>query len=402
MKPKDVVKWKESDWKTKVKYAMPSGGGAVGVVFVWTDKVPIGKPKPSTSQFVIKPIRGTAASTKFAEYILGKVAGALSPHSKGIQHDTSNAKSRGKVVEDVLSSFKTKEKNPAIQQRWNEVWTHYQAADSYLIQETQVGIQEFGDEYRTLWGLTTLLLNQKLMENLGKLFIADAMIGNGDRLCKVNAGNIIFKGNGQVCSIDSATVLTNYKEVLADVTEISWVMNNQGFSQPQTPHTWTQGIVHPATGSEPLAIPSKSQQKEFQKTMMTPALPQAFNMEKIFDAPIWWEKEFKGYFEKSLKDKAMDEQLPEDDEWNYGKESFLRGVELGKRELDKRLSGINWLLVKMSFKKYVSKYGGDANLDWTNFKVRRLYYQLRRKGYSEQQAMNQVNVYVNRKLHMLP
>lgn len=396
MKTKDVVKWKETDWKNKVKYAMPSGGGAVGVVFVWTDKAPTGKPKPSTSQFVIKPIRGTAAPTKFAEVILGKVAKAISPHSKGIKHTDDDTRNSGKFVEEMLLKYKTAEKNPDTQKRWTEVWANYKAADSYLIQETQTGIQEFGEEYKTLWGLSTLLLNETLMQNIGKLFVADAMIGNGDRLCKVNAGNIIFKGNGQVCSIDSSTILTNYEQVLADVTQNSWVVG-----QEQTPQVWAQGVIKPPKGSEPLAVPSASQKAEFQKTMVPPqGAPQAFMMEKIFDPGAWFDNEFKGYFVQSLNLKQMSDQIPDDFEWERGKLNFLKGVDLGKKELDRRLSGINWFMIKRSFNKYVSRYGGDANLDWTNFKVRRLYYKLRRKGLSEEQAMQQVNEYVQKKLHL--
>ncbi len=397
MQPKDVMKWKEADWKSKVKYAMPSGGGSVGVVFVWTDKVPVGKPKGSTSQFVIKPIRGTAAPTKFAEYMLRKVAGALSPHSKGIKHDPNDAKSLGKIVEDVLNSFKTKETNAAISSRWNEVWSSYAGADSFLIQETQTGIREFGDEYKTLWGLSTLLLNETLMQNLGKLFIADALIGNGDRLCKLNTGNIVFKANGQVCSIDSSTILMNYEDMTKDVTQCSWMIS----ASSQTPQVWAQGIVNPDQGCEPLAIPSKSQQQEFSATKKLPlTCPQAFPMEKLFDPGYWWEKQFRGCLIHSLTQHQLSDQAPDDFEWDRAKAKFLQGVEMGKKELDKRLSGINWFLIKMSFKKYVSKYGGDANLDWTNFKVRRLYYKLRRKGLSEVQAMTQVNDYVKRKLHI--
>jgi len=55
---------------------------------------------------------------------------------------------------------------------------HYEGADSFLLQETQQGIQEFGDVSRE-GGLRGMLRNEVLMKNLGMLFAADAIIGNG-------------------------------------------------------------------------------------------------------------------------------------------------------------------------------------------------------------------------------
>src|SRR5262249_39811857 len=123
MKPSEIAKWKEKDWRTKVAYAMPSGGGAVGVVFVWT-KPPGPKPEIPTPAFVIKPIQGNAAPTKFAEFILRKVAGAASPHSRGIAHRSGDARNSGKFIEEKLKSIRDKETDATIQQRWGEVWSH--------------------------------------------------------------------------------------------------------------------------------------------------------------------------------------------------------------------------------------------------------------------------------------
>jgi hypothetical protein len=393
MKPKDVIKWKEADWKNKVKYAMPSSGGAIGVIFIWADKPPMGtKPKANTSSFVLKPVKGTAAPTKFAEMMLKKVAGALSPHTKGIKHTQDDSRNAGKFVEEMLLSFKKKEGNSDIKKRWEEVWPHYQTADSFLIQETQQGIQEFGDEYRTLWGLSTLLANDQLMENIGKLFVADAMIGNGDRLCSPNTGNIIFKGNNKVCSIDSATILTNYEAVKNDITTSSWVADEVTMNH----QVWTKGIVKSGTN----AVPSAADFKAYEQGL-SPKVAPSFQIETMFNPAVWWEKVFKTHLQSGLAKNNISDQEPEDYEWDRGKISFLRGVEKGKKELDGKLSGLNWLMIKLNYKKYISKYGCDPNLDWTNFKVRRLYFKLRRKGLNQEQAMLHVNEYVKKKFHLI-
>lgn len=397
MKPKDVMKWKESDWKNRVKYMLPSSGGMIGVVFVWVDKPPNGRPKPPTSQFVIKPIQGSAAPTKFAEFMLRKVAGAVSPHTKGIKHSPEGDQGRGKVVEETLLKFKNREPNRDIQARWNQVWPYYQNADCYLIQETQTSIREFEDEAKALWGLSTILTTASLMENLGKLFVADAIIGNGDRLYQVNGGNILFKPNGKLCAIDSATILTNYHAVLNDVTENSW----GGARDAPTPDVWVRGNIRAKNfGNTPGAIPSRRDQIAFVQNGKFVGTPLSFPIDHVFDAKRWFKDEFKGTFERAFSANHMMDQFPEEFEWEIGEQYFLKGVQIGMKDLDRKLSGFNWLLVKLNYKKYVSKYGGDPNLDWTNFKIRRLYYRLRRKGVSEEQAMAQVNAYAQRKLHL--
>lgn len=382
MKTSDVANWSESDWQKKVAYAMPSGGGAVGVIFVWVGRPPTHPIKVGTSSFVLKPSQGSAAPTKFAEFLLSKIGGASSPHSKGIRHTQGQSKGAGKWVEDMLRRFKGKETDQGLVQRWAQVWPHYQGAGCYLIQETQTGVREFGDEYRTLWGLSTMLANGKLMHNLGRLFVADAMIGNGDRLCAPNTGNIMFKSGGKIAAIDSNTVLTNYQECLKlDEGHNAWCDNVVSKSL-RTPTNWGLGITKMKTDG----ITSGGR-----------AMP-SFEMVVLFEPAKWWENVFKSHLIDGLRKANMSEQEPLDWEWDNAWDHFKRGLDVAEKELDKRLSGISWLFLKMNFKRTISKHGADPNLDWTNFKVRRLYYRARRSGKSEQQALDEVSTYVTRKL----
>ena len=379
MKTSDVVKWSESDWKTKVTYAMPSGGGAVGVIFVWVGTLPLKPVNPGTSTFVLKPSQGSAAPTKFAEYLLSKVANAVSPHTRGVVHTQGQAKGPGKWIEEMLLKFKNQESDLGVAKRWSDVWRHYQSAGSYLIQETQKGVKEFGDEYRSLWGLSTLLANPKLMESLGRLFVADAMIGNGDRLCAPNMGNIMFK-DGKIASIDSNTVLTNYEACLK-VEEGNNAWGGNVYSKDdRTPENWGLGITKMKTdGVSNRAMPG-------------------FEMSVLFEPAKWWENVFKSHLIDGLQKASMMEQAPLDYEWDHAWDNFKRGVDAAEKELDGRLSGISWLFLKSNFKKAIAKNGADPNLDWTNFKVRRLYYKSRRSGMTEEQALQAVQDYVSRKL----
>ncbi len=372
-----------------MKYAKPTSGGAIGVVLVWTEW-PKANGKSVPPSFVIKPVQGSAAPTKVAELILSKVAGALSPHSKGVRHSSHNSRGPGKWIEDTLLRFRQAETNLDIIQRWGQVWPHYRMAESYLIQEFLPN-KDFGEEYRSSFGLSCLLLDGTLMENLGKLFVADAMIGNGDRLCQPNASNILFTRDGKLCAIDSATILTNFNAALQDVSRSAWVADNP---DELTPGIWAKGVVKDGTN----AVASPAQQKEYDRGK-APVVPPSFQMEVLFNPAQWWEKVFKGHLKKGLGDPdPTDPNWPSEHEWEQGKKAFLRGVQLGEKELDRRLSGLNWLMVKLRYKKYVSRYGGDPNLDWTNLEIRRAYFKLRRKGLSAEQAMQRVQDQARRKL----
>ena len=83
--------------------------------------------------------------------------------------------------------------------------------------------------------------------------------------------------------------------------------------------------------------------------------------------------------------------------WFQAELWFTAGVNQGVSQIDSKLSGVNWLLVKNSYKSYIKKYGGDPNLDWMNFKVRRRYVKLRRKGFSDEQALTAIQEYVQKK-----
>lgn len=379
--------WKAMDWQSKVSYVKPSAGGAVGVVFVWArPNNGNGDSKNSTADFVIKPMQGSAAPTKFAEHMLSKVANAASPNSKPI----SNKSAEGMALLNTLKLFRMKETNEAVKTRWTEIMNHYSAADNFLIQDLQVGIREFGEEYRKDGGLFELLMNQQLMLNLGKLFAADAFIGNGDRLFRPNMGNVVFKADGTLCSIDSSAVLTSFNSIVNEVTDE--VRNDFNGSYPAEKQAWGKTIIGKGGG---LSIPSNAQQQNYIASERTASLvvPPSFGMSALFDVDTWWDTHFKHHLLK-----ANPTPLPPDRVWSLAKQNFKAGVNTGLAEVDKKLSGFNWLNMKSKYKGFVSKYGGDANLDWTNLKVRRLYFKLRMEGKSDQLAIAGVQKYINKKL----
>ncbi|MGI8466933.1 MAG: hypothetical protein ACR2N3_00585 [Pyrinomonadaceae bacterium] len=389
MIPKDIDKWDNNKWTQQVVNCRPSSGGAVGVVFVWAGMAYSRQNVKDAKHaaFVIKPIQGSAAPTKFAEHLLSKIGGAISPNSKPIPRRSPSGS--GLVL--TLKMFRDKETDPAVKQRWKEVFQHYDRADAFLIQETQVGIKEFGDEYREQSGLATMLLNTLLMTNLGKLFAADALIGNGDRLSNMNTGNIIFKTDGTLCSIDTTTILTNFQSILNDTTSTSNTFYDTG-TQPAN-HWVTNDIIK----SGGVQVPSARQQADYNKGK-APAVAPSFALNTVFDVDSWWNKMFRPHLESGLQ--KLNPPLPSPPEvaWNHAKMHFKNGVTEGIKQIDSKLSGFNWLMMKNKYKNFVSRYGGDPNLDWMNFKIRRRYIKLRKKGLSEEQALNDVQEYVKRKM----
>lgn len=391
--PKDIDKWDHDRWMRQVVNCRPSSGGAVGVVFVWAGMAYSRRnlQDSKTAAFVIKPIQGPAAPTKFAEHLLSRIAGAPSPNGKPLARRSPS----GSGLLLALRMFRDRENDPVTKVRWQQVFTSYDCADTFLIQETQVGIKEFGDAAIEQSGLATMLLDQQLMTNLGRLFAVDALLGNGDRVSNMNAENIMFKSDGTLCSIDSTAILTDYNAVLeqnrrlaaAALGEVSSLENltaravthgnNAVFSPPQENQIYA--------GGNPVAAP---------KTGLT----------NIYDVDAWWDSIFKTRAASHLTNRAdqngkslPDLPAPPDADWNAAKIWFKLGVEVGIRDIDLQLSGLNWLLVKNSYFKFVTRYGGDPNLDWTNFKLRRRYIKLRNRSYTHEQALVDIKDFAARK-----
>ena len=390
--PKDIDKWDNNKWTQQVVNCRPSSGGAVGVIFVWAGMAYSRQnvQDAKMAAFVIKPIQGSAAPTKFAEHVLSKIGGAISPNSKPIPRRSKS----GSGLALTLKMFRSKETDPQIKSRWQEVFNHYDNADAFLIQETQIGIKEFGDEYREQGGLAMMLLNTDLMFNLGKLFAADALIGNGDRLANMNTGNIIFKADGTISSIDSTTILTNYDAVVTD-KKLELYFTPDG--SPLNRGNWAANdiILHGST-----QVTSPRQQNQFIKHNRPPILAPSASVEKIFNVEKWWTEEFRPELEQRLQKNDPPLSSPVDTAWSHGKMHFERGVEEGIKLIDAKLSGFNWMLMKNKYKNFVGKYGGDANLDWMNFKIRRKYIKLRAKGKDNDEALETIQDYVKKGLHL--
>jgi hypothetical protein len=387
MKAADAKKWTPSDWITKVTFAKPSGGGTVGVMFVWTtpNTTKDGKnawDNPGTCAFVIKPLATSPGSTMMAEDLLGKVADTASPGSVAIAANTNE----GTNIRVMLEKFKNKASDKT---RWDEVWSHYKGAQNFLLQDMQQNMKDLSDEYRQGTKLIDLLWDKVFMSNLGMLFAADAIIGNGDRLWKVNSGNILFKPGGQIIAIDSAAILTNFEALLKapptrtdDPGSTRWGQHGSDNEADKTAENWAKNQVN----------------ARFTDTQIGGVAP-SFSMETLWDIDNWWEKQFKGHFVMGITTGRTGATLPSDTDWQKAKTWFCAGLEEGMRRVDSMFASKSWGWLKLKFKWYCNKkkYGDDPNMDWLNLKVRRKYYKLRRAGTPEAEAQTKVLEYVTKK-----
>ncbi len=396
-----------SDWMWKVYHAKPSGGGAVGVTFVWCRPEErlyahgVSYDNPGTADFIVKPIYGGAAAIKFAEYMIKGVALIPTTNSKPIERNSR----KGRVILDNLKNFQGRERpGTALRSRWDEVMRHYESASYFLLQDVLTNITEMGDEMRTSTGLRHILRDEAFMKALGQLFAADAVIGNGDRLCNLNTGNILYNAwNRGLVAIDSSTVLVNYNDMLNDPTVMSWgdFQGEQPGDQP-SPQFWNKTIMTKVG----LGTPSKEQLPAMVDGYQPRVLP-GFKMNDLFDPDRWFKDVFRDQIEdRILKVHQENVRLgnnvpppvpPREFEWEQAKLWFKQGLDVGIRAVDEKLSGFNWLKVKIKHKLVTSKYGGSENVDWTNFKVRRMYIKARARGQSAEQAMQTVTAYVARK-----
>ncbi|MFN7932055.1 MAG: hypothetical protein U0R19_01935 [Bryobacteraceae bacterium] len=411
MKTTDVAKWSAWDWKWRLLHAKPSGDGAVGVIFCWSSMQSIYQGgtdynKFSTADFVLKPIFTSGANPKFAEFILKVTGAAVTVNSEPIKRNSSAGNA---IIEAIRHFVNTERVGTPLRTKWEAMLPHLMNCTAFLVQDTVKHFHDFGKEYRSNGprrGLREILRDQNLMHSLGKLFAVDAIIGNGDRLCYPNTGNILYGNFGDIYAIDTTTVLTNFNEMVNDQTKITWVLGHE----PGKPDNFATEVVKRGG----MSIPSHKQQDEYVQDAKSnggfsdkhvPSQP-GFAMREVFDPAGWWDREFRPHLEKGLKaetEKNLGNRVappvpPRPMEWANAKTWFIAGVDDGVRIVDEKLSGANWMMVKMQWKKYVFKYGGDPNLDWTNFKMRRLYFKARKAGKSEEQALAEVKQYALKKI----
>ena len=385
--------WGNVQWQTKMKHVAPSKGGAVGVMFVWCANPSSSGPNyanPGSADFVIKPSMGSAATTKFAEKLLDKAIGAQSVNTVPVMR----ADPRFSAILAALQRFRTAADNTVhqmgmnatppqrdLQARWASVWPSYQNASALMVQDLALGMAEFDEvQHDPLQGgLAQLLANRQLMVNLGRLFAADAILGNGDRLCSLNTTNILFKKTtAQILSVDSQAILVSYQALLqqGSATATQWV--NQIITR-------NAGAQAPETSQHAVLAPS-------------------FALQDLYDVERWWRVMFRGQLERSTQ--RHGEAQPGEAIWAFARGNFMQGVEEGLRAVDSQLSGINWMLLKSKFKSYEKRYGASPNMDWTNLKIRRMYVKMvladRNKpgtaDEKQQRAFDKVVSYATRKV----
>ncbi len=368
-----------------MQFAKPSSGGAIGVIFVWTTPNTEGFgdkrswDNPATCAFVVKPLGVSGGGAIMAESLLAELAGAEKVGSRRVEASSP----RGHSLLTALNNVRTATGSP----RWAEVWPHYQNAKAFMLQDFQVGATDMGEYYRKGTNLAYMLnMNEEFMRNLGMLLVADAVIGNGDRLWNPNTGNIMFKAGGQIVAIDSTTILTNFNSLL----------NAPDHEKTQAPRWGEFGAGGPETKTPENWAKNQISSKQFPDTEIG-GNAASFSMQTLWEIDHWWEHVFKNHLYLGLPDKTL---FPPDEFWNKGKAKFMEGVGEGLARVDRLFATKSWDWLKLKFNWYRNKkkYGDDPNMDWMNLKVRRKYYQLRRAGQSHQEAEDAVLAYVKRKM----
>jgi hypothetical protein len=389
----ELKKWGIVSWQTGIWHATPSKGGAVGVMFCWVTQPlyeGVDYDDPRTAHFVIKPSAGSAAPTKLAEDLMGRTLGAASLNTLPIPRTDSRFQavlaSLRRHHEEVRDFFRQRpnhssrstQEMQALLDRWNQVWPHYEKAHTLMVQDLAQGIKEFSDVYRDYshMGLQRALFDDRLMINFGKLFVVDAVLGNGDRLSAMNTGNIAYcEVTRRIWAIDSQALLTDYQNSL-----------NKGCHSAAN---WIEVLVQGGVAAA-----------EQEGAVQAPT----FAMADLYDVDSWWRRCFRPHFEDTLK--RDQQKLPSEELWALALSNFKRGVDEGLAAVDRQLSGLNWMAVKSNFKSLEKRYGSSANLDWTNFKIRRMYVRMalaekNKPGTpkeKKQRAMDKVVAYAERKV----
>lgn len=396
----EASRWIKQDWWLggKVRHAEASAGGAVGVLFVWTerrDQYPI-----PTADFVVKPLASSAASTQFAEKVLTHVAKAASPESIEIKKGTQGFLGIQDLIRTLVHN----------QGMTPERAAPYQNAGCFVLQRMMAGYTEMSREYKTAPdNLKAMLNNQELMKNLGKLAAADLIIGNGDRIENGNFANVMFNAQGEVASIDSTAMLASYEQLMKAAAEAgnyggSLSSVEGGFGTPQM--RWVKSIATPDRSGGAAAPTDEQiqllQARSHDDTRPAPVLPTVASLtfaEVNKDVLLWnkLERELRMRVDRPPSPGRPAITPPSEVEWQNAKTNFLIGFNKGLQRIDTLLGGLAvykrsfmasgaWKELKKEYKE-VGFSGVDPNLSWFNLVVRREIYRKLRGGATMKDAI---------------
>jgi hypothetical protein len=208
------------------------------------------------------------------------------------------------------------------------------------------------------------------------------------------------------------TTLARFKDalVMSEAYEFSLTTNQKVVVKKNIPSNPNTAVIRGATTAQKTFMSEKD--KETLERWLTqvpvghqltatkgPVLAPGFSMRHFFDVDKWWSSQFRA--ELSDKVNQYGQAVPTEQEWSQARTWFKEGVEKGLKEVDSHLSGFNWLSVKSMFRKYQARYGSDANMDWTNFKMRRVYIKaIRAYPKDPKKALAAVEAYANKKLNV--
>jgi hypothetical protein len=393
----EAAKWNAFAWNSKVTHARASGDGAVGVLFIWTDPGPVFN-IPGAS-FVVKPLGGSALSTRFAEDVLKKVAGTDSPDSIEISRNSAGYAGIQTLLKKMLKANTITAARAA----------PYLSAGAYVLQKMMAGYVEMSDAYRGgPNALRDLINNAELMTNLGKLAAADLILGNGDRIENGNFGNIMFNPDGTVAAIDSASILTSFKQ-LSDASDMPNLDHYDGkfmgHSAEERRGDWVTRMAKYGA-----AAPTDTQLETFRAKQQNPAgvaapvLPPIATLSAVEQGKngLLFEKmkaELEGRIQESV---GTDNPItaPTGGQWAGAKVNFVRGFEAGLATVDTLLGGKAWLkggifkgMKSNEWKQLKGDYkkdgysGVDPNMSWLSLVVRREVYRNLRMGRSMAEAI---------------
>jgi hypothetical protein len=393
----EAAKWNSFGWSQNVTHARASSEGAVGVLYIWTDPgPPFDKPGAS---FVVKPLGGSALSTRFAEDVLKKVAGTDSPDSIELSRNSPGYAGIQTLLRKMLKANTITAARAA----------PYLSAGSFVLQKMMAGYVEMSDAYRGgPNALRDLINNAELMTNLGKLAAADLILGNGDRVEAGNFTNMMFNANGTFAAIDSASILASFKQ-LSDASDMPNLDHFDGkfmgHSAEERRGDWVTRMAKYGA-----AAPTDAQLETFRAKQQNPAgvkapvLPPIATLSAVeqgkngllFDK---MKEEFEGRIKESVGTDAPI-NAPTGGQWAGAKVNFVRGFEAGLATIDTLLGGKAWLKGGMfkamksnDWKQLKGAYkndgysGVDPNMSWLSLVVRREVYRNLRMGRSMQEAI---------------
>lgn len=378
----------KTSWKDAISISASGGASLTGVFFL--------KNKGGKS-LVVKPAAGGARNQLAGEMMAA--SGAHSVDQRTIPLDSPEGKAVLKVMKTLAAKKAKSEKlakgtHPIEAKITNQL--EGGQFDSLSVMEGYDNLSNMEDLHKSdkFPEVFQSMVKNGFFNGLGRTHAADMMMGNEDRLERMNDKNIFVNlWSGQSVGLDLDLNAASFEQVTGDKTEGKKASQNKGQSAPSLAgHQYKDFVSFSIDGTADAKRKVNGPKGEVDAGMgmrgggmATSAFTKAADPGKAAQV---FEDFRQRMIDRAASEKFGNEKMLATFDWSSPKAQFLKGVADGMAALVAKMDAINDRAGALK-----SEHGEDNFLDPRVFKIRAMYYKLLSKGYSDKMARETLEMY---------